>query len=97
MSFEEHITSITKKANQILGVMWRSFEYIDKEVILLLYKSVIHPHLEYAAPIWSPHTWKLVEMIEKVQRRATKWVLGICDLSFEDRLRYLKLPTLVYH
>jgi hypothetical protein len=33
-------------------------------------------------------------MIENVQRRATKMVPGLADLTYEDRLKRLKLPTL---
>ena len=39
---------------------------------------------------------KLIEMLENVQRRATKLVPGLKDLEYEDRLRRLKLPTLAY-
>ena len=35
-------------------------------------------------------------MIEKVQRRATKLVSSLRELSYEERLRKLKLPTLAY-
>lgn len=44
----------------------------------------------------SPHLKKHVESIENVQRRATKQIPGLSDLSYEDRLRKLKLPTLAY-
>ena len=74
LSFEDHIHSIVKKANQMPGFLWRSFEYIDEETFLPLYKAMIRSHLEYAAPIWSPGKWGLVELIESVQRRATKKV-----------------------
>ena len=64
--------------------------------LVTLYKSMIRPHLEYAAWIWSPHTWKQAEEIEKIQRRATKRVAVLRDLPYEERLKALKLPTLVY-
>ena len=53
-------------------------------------------NLEYAAPVWSPHTIKYKEIIENVQRRATKMIPGFGDLSYPERLRKLKLPTLAY-
>ncbi|KAI8489077.1 hypothetical protein Bbelb_333010 [Branchiostoma belcheri] len=65
-------------------------------MFLILYKTIIRPHLEYGAPIWSPHTWKLATELEKVQKRATKRVPGLQDLSYTERLKKLKLPTLVY-
>ncbi len=57
---------------------------------------MIRPHLEHAAPVWSLYMWKSAEQIEKVQRQATKQIPGLRDLSYEQRLQILKLPTLVY-
>lgn len=96
LSFEDHINHIVKKANKLTGLMWRSFSYVDKKVLVTLYKSMIRPHLEYASSVWSPHTWKLAEEIEKIQRRATKRVATLRDHPYEQRLQSLCLPTLVY-
>ncbi|KAI8505108.1 hypothetical protein Bbelb_172170 [Branchiostoma belcheri] len=96
LSFEKHIAKMTAKANQLTGLLWRTFEYIDTEVFLLLYKSLIRPHLEYGAPVWSPHQWKQADQIENVQRRASKRVPGLNNLPYEERLKVLRLPTLVY-
>ena len=52
------------------------------------------PHLEYANPVWNSYLKKHIDMIENVQRRATKMVPGLADLTYEDRLKRLKLPTL---
>ena len=76
--------------------LWRTFQYIDEDMFKTLYKTMIRSHLEYAAPVWSPYTWKLAEELEKVQRRATKRVPSLAELKYEERLRKLKLPTLIY-
>ena len=44
----------------------------------------------------SAHTWKLAEELEKVQRRATNIVPSLANLNYEERLKKLKLSTLVY-
>ena len=62
----------------------------------ILYKSLIRPHVEYANCIWNPLLNKDMQLIEKVQRRATKIVPSLRDLTYEDRLRKLKLPTLAF-
>ena len=55
---------------------------------------MIRPRLEYAATVWSPHHRKDIRKIERIQRAATKLVPSLRDLSYEDRLKKLKLPTL---
>ena len=79
-----------------MGLIRRSFTYLDESTFLQLYKSLVRPHLEYANSVWSPYKKKHITAIENVQRRATKLLPGMKDLSYEDRLRKLKLPTLTY-
>ena len=61
-----------------------------------LFVSIVRPHLEYGAPVWNPYLKKLIRVIENVQRRASKMVPGLSNLSYKERLKTLKLPTLVY-
>lgn len=96
LTFDSHINSAVNKANKILAITKRTFEYMDPEIFCLIFKSMVRPHLEYAAPIWSPHTMKQKEIIENVQRRATKLVPGLKDLTYPERLKILKLPSLAY-
>jgi len=44
-----------KKANRMLGVIKKNFTDRSKETIMPLYRSLVRPHLEYCAPIWSPY------------------------------------------
>jgi hypothetical protein len=61
-----------------------------------LFQALVRPNLEYAAAVWSPYTKKDIELIENVQRRATKQVPSLKQLSYTDRLKKLKMPTLKY-
>ena len=94
LSFSKHISTAAGKANRILGMVKRTFSYIDKESFLVLYKSFIRPHLEYCVQVWSPHLEKDKQILEKVQRRATKLVPQLENLSYEERLKELGLTTL---
>lgn len=96
LKFEEHIGEKVKKATQMFAVVRRSFHHLNEKNFIPLYKSLVRTHLEYASSIWSPMSMKLVEQIEGVQRRATKQIPGMKDLSYAERLRKLKLPTLSY-
>ena len=53
-------------------------------------------HFDYATSVWSPHLQKHIDLIEGVQRRATKYLPGMKDKNYEDRLKLLDLPSLAY-
>ena len=82
------------KANCTLGIIRRSFRFLDRATIMLLYKALVRPVLEYGLPAWSPFYVREIEAIESVQRRATKLVPGLSELSYEERLQALNLFTL---
>ena len=96
LSFEEHIAKQVKKANSILGIINRGFENLNPKVFKILYSTFVRPHLEYAQSVWSPKLRKHVNLIEGVQRRATRLVQRYCNMSYEERLRELELPTLEF-
>ena len=96
LKFDLHVNSVVNKANKVLGLIKRNFSDLDESSLVLLFKSLIRPLLEYGQPIWSPYLIKQSRIIENVQRRATKLIHTIKDLSYEERLEYLKLPSLKY-
>ncbi|XP_070547365.1 uncharacterized protein [Ptychodera flava] len=83
-----------RKANKVLGLIKRTMSYKSKDIIVRLYKQLVRPNLEYAVQAWSPWMAKDISILEKVQRRATKLVPGLCQLPYEERLRLLKLTSL---
>ena len=96
LNFEKHIQTQINKANMMVGIIRRSFKFMDMETFCLLFKALVRPHLEYASSVWSPYKKKHIESIENVQRRATKMLPGLSNMSYEERLRKLKLPSLRY-
>lgn len=93
LEWDHHIISATNKANRKLGMIKHSFNYLDVTTLKLLYKSMVRPHLEYAATVWSPSWIKDIDRLEDVQRRATR-IEQLRGLNYEERRRKLKLPTL---
>lgn len=94
LNFKTHIQLIVNKANSILRLIRRSFVYLDQSMVKLLFKALVRPHLEYAASFWSPSKVKNIDLIETVQRRATKLIPEFKNLSYLERLQRLNLPTL---
>ena len=96
LSFRQHIGCTVKKVNRMIGLTWRTFHYMDQEVFRLLFTSLMRPHMDYADCIWSPHLKVDIAQLENSQRRATRLVPNLRDRCYEDRLRALNLPSLLY-
>ena len=96
LSFSSHYEKIVNKANKLLGIIRRNFTYIDSVNFKLMYKAIIRPTIEYGATVYNPILQQDINKIESIQRRATKMVLGLDTLTYEQRLRCLNLPTLKY-
>ena len=96
LNFSEHINSQVNKANRDLGITFRTFTFMDKEMFLNLYnyQSLVRPHLEYAVTVCAPLYKKDMIIIENVQRRATKLFKSISHLPYSKRLKSLGLPSL---
>ena len=94
LKFSKHIRSKVSQANRLIGLIKISFESIDEDMFKHLYNTLIRPLLEYCVQAWSPHLRKDIDLLENVQRRATKLVWRLKDMDYETRLRELDLTSL---
>ncbi len=72
LSFEEHMSTKLNIANIILGLIRRTFIYLDKDTFVKLYKALVRPHLEFSNAVSSPFLMEDIILIKNVQRRATR-------------------------
>jgi len=84
LQFDNHILEKVKTANRILGLIKRCFKNLDIKSFLLLYKALVRSHLEYAQTVWSPHKVKSIEVLEGVQRCATKILPHSGNLTYKS-------------
>ena len=96
LQFKNQTSSKVNKANQTWGTIKRTFKNMTADIFRKLFCAHVRSHLEYSIQFWAPHLRKDLNQVESVQRRATKCIPGYKDLSYEERLRKLELPTLAY-
>ncbi|PKU47067.1 rna-directed dna polymerase from mobile element jockey-like [Limosa lapponica baueri] len=84
---------VAQKANLILGCIKRSVASKPREVILPLYSALMRPCLEYCVQLWSSQQ-KNTDLLEGIQWRAMQMMRKLEHLSYEDRLRELRLFSL---
>ena len=90
----QQCTLTAQKTKRILGWIKRSMASTSRDVILLLYSALVGPHLEYCIQMWSPQHRRDMDLLEHIQRKATKMIQRVECLFYEDRLRELGLLNL---
>ena len=94
MKVSEQCAIAAAKGNQILGLIRRKIVFKKKELIIPLYKTIVRPHLEYCIQAWRPYRKKDIDILGRVQRRATKMIQKLRNISYEMRLKECGLTTL---
>ena len=93
-NWNSHIDIIVSKANRMLGLIKRTCRGLDDiKTLRTLYCALVRSNIEYCSVVWSPYTKRNIEKVEKVQRRATKFILKTED-NYETRLKKLNLMSL---
>ena len=79
-----------------MGLIRRSYNFLDIVSFKYLFISLIRPHLEYCVTVWYPLLKKDEDLIKNVLRRASKMLPRLSNLTFEERLKKIKIPSMKY-
>ena len=96
LKWDKHINNITSKANQSLGFLRRNLKVKSQKIKDHAYKSLVRPKLEYSSSAWDAHSRSQIEQIEKIQRRAARYVCNRYHntSSVTDMISELNWPSL---
>lgn len=97
LSWSTHYSKISAKAYCALNLIRRTFgKNLPQHCKRKLYVSLVLPHLLYCSQVWRPHLIKDIVMLERIQRRATKFILNYNGVSYKESLISLSLLPLMY-
>ena len=96
LTWNEHIKQTTSKAIRVNGFLYRNLYHCPITVKLNCYKAMVRPIIEYASPVWDPHTSLYINHLEAVQRSAARFCCKDYSRfsSVTSMLSSLNLPSL---
>ena len=81
LSWNNHINNIEASANQAQGMLWRNIKKAPQHTKAMAVNTLIRPKVEYSSAVWDPYTKENIDKIERVQRRAARYVYNNYDYS----------------
>ena len=76
LSWSAHISKITSKANSTLGFLQRNLQNCPRKCKQTAYVSLVRSLVEYGATLWDPHLKKEIDSLERIQRKALRFIYG---------------------
>ena len=76
LKWTTQITNVAKKANSTLGFLRRNLRFCPKECKKTAYISLVRSTIEYGAIVWDPDTTSDINKLERIQRRAVRFITG---------------------
>lgn len=93
LKWESHINSVCKKISQNIGIMGRTQSYLSNKELLLLYNTIVLPHLNYCAVIWGNAYPYRLRRVTLLQKRAVR-IIDHKPFLYPSRSLFLKYGIL---
>ena len=90
-----YVESITSKANKVLGILRRNLKHCPTSLKETAYLSMVRSILEYACAVWDPHLQKDINLIERVQRKAARFVKGDYRVYQKEEQEYVSVSKMI--
>lgn len=94
LGWSEQVLRCVKRAGFMLYLITKSFYRPTPDLMLKLYTAYIRPHLEFSVGVWSPFLQGDIKLLESIQRRATRLPTAFKNVSYNERLQRLGIPSL---
>ena len=96
LEWSKHIATMTNKANSKLSFFSRNLKGYAEKLKQTAYFSLIHSFMEYGTTVWDPNQKYNSDKVERVQRRAARFVKSRYSRysSVSDRLDVLGFTPL---
>jgi hypothetical protein len=94
LNYKKHISNVVHAANTRAYLILKCFKSRDPSILVRAFNTYIRPILEYCSPVWSPYHLELIKLVENVQKRFTKKILHLSNITYYNRLQLLDLESL---
>jgi hypothetical protein len=92
--YSDHCRAVASKAARLSGAIRHVFHSKKRELLWTAFKCYVIPVLMYCSPVWNPSLQRDIKLIESIQRRFTKRIFDLQQLSYDDRLSQLQVLSL---
>jgi hypothetical protein len=93
-TFDDHIARVESSGKKWCSWVLRTFRTRQKDTMMLLWKQLILPRIEYCSPLWAPYKRKDLEKLENIQKTFTSKIQDVIGLDYHERLEALEMYSL---
>ena len=92
-----HTTDVAAKANHLLGLIRKSSDYLNPDMLVKLFVTVVCPTLEYCNSVWGHYLFLITGKLKMFNVELQDYYhQNNRDRPYGERLSILQLPSLAY-